>query len=154
MKSIFLWSSSISLASAVCTHGTTLFPRDASEAFPVAKFDYDGITGPLNWYGLDNSTNQACSMGKNQSPINIITKDYAPVQGSSLGLEIEHYPNGAELANLGSTLLVFANGSITRDGMDYSLKQFHFHTPSEHRVDGEFYPFEVHFVFQADGTSI
>jgi carbonic anhydrase len=32
------------------------------------------------------------------------------------------------------------------------LKQFHFHSPSEHHINGQVYPMEVHFVFQADGT--
>jgi carbonic anhydrase len=30
----------------------------------------------------------------------------------------------------------------------YELKQFHFHSPSEHKVDGQFFPMEVHLVHQ------
>ncbi len=38
------------------------------------------------------------------------------------------------------------SGSVTVDGRTYNLLQFHFHTPSEHTVDGEHAPMEVHFV--------
>ncbi len=35
----------------------------------------------------------------------------------------------------------------------YALVQFHFHAPSEHTVDGEHFPMEMHFVHQAaDGA--
>ena len=43
-----------------------------------------------------------------------------------------------------------AGSSITLDGRQFSLLQFHFHLPSEHTVEGESYPMEVHFVHQAD----
>lgn len=153
MKSLFLLSTTVSLASAFCAHGTTLFPRDSSAKVQASNFSYGGLTGPLNWYGLNTTTSEACSLGKNQSPIDIITRDYTPVAGSSLNFHVDNYRDGAELENLGNTLEVFANGSLTRDGKAYKLRQFHFHTPSEHRVDGEYYPLEVHFVFQADGLS-
>jgi len=38
------------------------------------------------------------------------------------------------------------SGSVTVDGRTYNLLQFHFHTPSEHTIDGEHAPMEVHFV--------
>ena len=35
----------------------------------------------------------------------------------------------------------------------FNPKQFHFHTPSEHTVDGKYYEAEMHLVTQAtDGT--
>ena len=43
-----------------------------------------------------------------------------------------------------------AEGSwITLEGQRFSLLQFHFHRPSEHTVDGDGFPMEVHFVHQA-----
>ena len=43
-------------------------------------------------------------------------------------------------------LVVPGAGSVTVSGTTYNLLQFHFHTPSEHAVDGEETPMEVHFV--------
>ena len=37
-------------------------------------------------------------------------------------------------------------GSVTVSGATYNLLQFHFHTPSEHTINGEETPMEVHFV--------
>ena len=38
------------------------------------------------------------------------------------------------------------------DGVPYNLLQFHYHSPSEHTVDGVRYPLEVHFVHQNAAT--
>jgi hypothetical protein len=37
-------------------------------------------------------------------------------------------------------------------GTSFDLKQFHFHTPSEHTVDGDYFPLEMHLVHEATGT--
>ena len=41
---------------------------------------------------------------------------------------------------------------LTFDSFD--LKQFHFHSPSEHTINGEHFPLEMHMVHQATGTHI
>ena len=46
---------------------------------------------------------------------------------------------------------MIVNGTATFDGTNYALKQFHFHTPSEHRIDEEYFPLEMHMVHQATG---
>lgn len=167
MKSLLLISSTASLAAALCSHGTTLFPRDSPA--PVSTFGYDGLRGPLGWYGLNTTRNAACALGRHQSPINIATANF-PGYRPSLNFTFDDYENGAEIENLGTTLEVFINGSMTiehpcrapknpppnwTDGgacnKQYKLKQFHFHSPSEHHLDGKVYPMEVHFVFQAAG---
>jgi carbonic anhydrase len=50
---------------------------------------------------------------------------------------------------------VVADGEnkVTLDGVDYSLKQFHFHAEAEHAINGVRAPMEMHYVHQAsDGT--
>jgi carbonic anhydrase len=37
-------------------------------------------------------------------------------------------------------------GSITYDGKDFNLLQLHFHTPSEHLIDGVTFPLAMHIV--------
>ncbi|KLU81219.1 carbonate dehydratase [Magnaporthiopsis poae ATCC 64411] len=154
MKSLTIIGSMASLASAFCAHGTTLFPRSAGDEVKIASYGFQGMKGPLNWYGLNKTTNVACARGKEQSPINVFTKTHKSVDGSSLDFNIQSYDNGADLVNLGSTLEVIANGSLKLDSKDYKLAQFHFHTPSEHHIDDEHYPAEVHFVFQAEDKSL
>jgi carbonic anhydrase len=50
--------------------------------------------------------------------------------------------------NLGHTIQVdFKDGSTCiSNGKSYASKQFHFHTPSEHLIDGITYPMEMHIV--------
>ena len=53
-----------------------------------------------------------------------------------------------DIVNNGHTIQVDTVGSgVLVIGQDrYVLQQFHFHTPSEHTVDGRSYPLEAHFV--------
>jgi carbonic anhydrase len=141
----------ITAVSASCLHGTSLMPRSADGTVDVNSFNYTNTGGPLNWYGLD-SANSACSKGKRQSPIVIDTDniDYA----SSKSVRF-HVPKADEVKfeNLGSGLeVVLTNGTLVTPGGSYKLAQFHFHTPSEHRINDEYYPMEAHFVFESDGT--
>ncbi|KAG6829084.1 hypothetical protein H0H92_005795 [Tricholoma furcatifolium] len=116
-----------------------------------ATFGYTGITGPLGWAGLGNGTNDLCSTGTNQSPI--VLDSSIPFATS---LPIISIPNGyADFENLGTTVEVPAVGTTQLNGKTYTLQQFHFHTPSEHRINGEYYPLEIHFVHAAaDGSKL
>lgn len=40
-------------------------------------------------------------------------------------------------------------GHVDLAGVRYDLKQFHFHTPSEHTLDGHHFPLEMHLVHQS-----
>ena len=165
MKSILvLGSIFLGLAQAMCDHrllGRTEHPSAPSSDAPhgnktvsVGQFSYDDLRGPLNWHGLSTS-NKACVVGRRQSPIDITDGNLAaPRPGRELAFRVDAQPHGGELENLGTTLEVPATGSIVRDNVTYSLRQLHFHTPSEHRVFGEYYPMEAHFVFQSAGSSM
>jgi carbonic anhydrase len=139
-------------ANCACNYGTSHFPRAVS--VPVNHFSYVGLSGPLNWYGLNKSANAMCALGMNQSPIDIGNSSGTSVaSGTSIQLSIPDYPSGTIFENLGTTVEVVVNGSLVDAGKTYALKQFHFHTPSEHRIDDEYSPMEVHFVFQAKGIA-
>jgi carbonic anhydrase len=58
-----------------------------------------------------------------------------------------------EFENLGTTIEVIVNGTTTVAGSDFQLVQFHMHTPSEHHLNGEYHPLEVHMVHQGVGKS-
>jgi carbonic anhydrase len=137
-------------ALAACNYGTYDYPREPN--VPVSSFSYTGLTGPLNWYGLNKTANALCAKGMNQSPINFNASSCAAKNDSSVVFKVVDYPNGAEFENLGTNVEVVANGSLTVASKNYTLAQFHFHTPSEHRVDQEYASMEAHFVFSAPGT--
>jgi carbonic anhydrase len=104
---------------------------------------YSGAEGPEHWGEL-SSEFSACSEGKNQSPINLtglIDSDLKPIG-------IHYQVGGNEIFNNGHTVQVnFASGSkIFFGGHEFELKQYHFHAPSEHHINGKSYPMEAHLV--------
>ncbi|KAL7273373.1 hypothetical protein RUND412_003774 [Rhizina undulata] len=140
------------LITASCIHGTSLFPRAELPGGTVAvsKFGYTGLQGPLNWANL-SPDNEKCSTGSTQSPINI--DNTTAILASKVPKVVIPNVEAAEFENLGSTIEVVVNGTTTFAGKDFSLKQFHFHTPSEHRIAEEYFPLEVHMVHEAaDGS--
>jgi carbonic anhydrase len=84
--------------------------------------------------------------GMAQSPINIISLDAK--NGDPKNVVINFKTDIVAGENLGHTIqLDFKDGSSSMiDGKPYIAKQFHFHTPSEHLVDGTTYPMEMHIV--------
>jgi carbonic anhydrase len=67
------------------------------------------------------------------------------------GLKIAHHEHVTDILDNGHTLQVTVDegSTLTTERGAYALKQFHFHAPSEHTVDGKAFPLEVHFVHQS-----
>ncbi|GJQ60455.1 MAG: hypothetical protein SCALA701_32560 [Candidatus Scalindua sp.] len=84
-----------------------------------------------------------------QSPINILTKNVDHVGSRAINVNFKDEVESVE--NLGNTIqLNFAEGStITAHGKIFHFKQMHFHTPSEHVLDGMRFPMELHIVNSA-----
>jgi len=85
-----------------------------------------------------------CDSGKRQSPINIDTKNLSTQKIPEL---VTNYrPAPLRLANDGHTLRVrFDKGSqLTIGKENYTLQQFHFHTPGGEQINGEVFPFGAH----------
>lgn len=78
------------------------------------------------------------------------------IPGSSLNLQIPDMTNGAEFENLGTTVEVIAEtgGSMSVGGVDYTLRQFHYHLPSEHLDAGTSMAMEMHMVFESQAQQI
>lgn len=135
----------VSTALAYAIDRSRIVSRNSEEK--INEFTYAGDTGPLHWHYLDPSNNGACASGRHQSPIDIITEEIGFAAPGSIHINIPN-SNASTFENIGSGLEVLAQGSCAMNEKVYPLKQFHFHTPSEHRVNGEHFPMEAHFVFQ------
>ncbi|KAA8652839.1 hypothetical protein EYZ11_003316 [Aspergillus tanneri] len=120
--------------------------RDARQA-QIANYTYAGESGPLHWHYVDPENSSICATGRTQSPIDISSEDIDHANHGSLHLNIPS-TNGSTLENTGSGLQVSTNGSLTLENRQYQLAQLNFHTPSEHRVNGEYFPMELHFSFR------
>lgn len=111
----------------------------------TAEWNYTD-KGPNRWHSLDSKW-EICSLGKEQSPIDI-SSSQAITKNNNLILNYQ--TDSKNVVNNGHTLqLNFKNTSyVTFNDTKYNLLQAHFHTPSEHHLDGINYPLEGHLVHQ------
>lgn len=115
-------------------------------------WSYSGDTGPSHWSDL-NHDYSACSLGKSQSPIDIV----APQYGKLPSIQFNYRPSELAVVNNGHTIQVnYAPGSsIVLDGKTYDLVQFHFHHLSETTIKGQHSPLEGHLVHKSkDGNLV
>ena len=110
----------------------------------VNTFDYTPTNGPLTWFTLPNS--RLCREGKNQSPI-LLDSSIGLTSAGALSFKATN--SEGKLENKGTAIeVVDVEGSLVYQGLTYKLINFHFHTPSEHRINKEHYPVEMHMVHQ------
>ncbi len=110
-------------------------------------WEYTGDAGPTHWGEL-SPANSVCSLGLQQSPIDI----HGQISAEMDGISVDYGTTPLRVVNNGHTIQANCDpGSrIVLDGETYNLLQFHFHHPSEHQVDGKPYPMECHFVHASD----
>jgi carbonic anhydrase len=103
---------------------------------------YKGDIGPEAWTKLKPEFS-ACA-GKNQSPINVSGTVDAQMQP----VRFNYKAGGTEVVNNGHTIQVNyeAGNTVTVDGLQFQLTQFHFHSPSENQINGKSFPMEGHLV--------
>ena len=111
----------------------------------TAHWAYEGEEGPEHWGELADEF-RMCAEGRNQSPVNLVSDVHAELPE----LEFEYYSTPLREINNGHTIQQNVEpGSFFRipaRGVEYELKQFHFHSPSEHTVNGQHFAMELHFV--------
>ena len=115
----------------------------------LSHWGYIGEEGPEFWSRLSPDF-QVCMTGNSQSPIDLDSSIPA-----DLGkLEISYQDTPLKLINNGHTIQVnYEPGSFLKlDGLTYELRQFHFHKPSEHLVEGRPFDMEVHLVHRNQET--
>jgi carbonic anhydrase len=120
-------------------------PQPAHADQSHAHWTYEGAEGPEHWGELSPEWAK-CSTGHAQTPIDI---NHAYAEPIGLDDVVFHYhPLQSNILNNGHTIQVNLpqGDAIEVDGDYYELAQFHFHAPSEHKLDGRRYPIELHLV--------
>lgn len=119
-----------------------------------AHWSYDGETGPEHWVEIEKEAN--CD-GKRQSPINIIDID-AEKDATLKPIDVNYSADVKihDVTNNGHSIQYnFEKGDfIVLNEDKYSLKQIHFHEPSEHTINGVRYPLEMHLVHVNEANKI
>lgn len=107
-----------------------------------AKHDwgYDGLMGPERW-GKEFPT---CAKGKSQAPLDI----QGPFVKARTSVSADYKEGPLKIINNGHTIQVNVNpGSKLRvDSVPHELLQFHFHRPSEEKINGVPMAMVIHFV--------
>jgi len=113
----------------------------------ASHWGYEGKEGPAKWGVLEPGF-ALCKMGKEQSPIDIRHAGKSALPPLDFG----YTGSSAEIVNNGHTIQVNLSdaGTLTLDGTQYKLVQFHFHTPSEEKFKGKAYPMVAHLVHKND----
>jgi len=110
------------------------------------QWTHEGKSGPDHWGELSTSFS-ACKWGTQQSPINLVKSVVQELPAVSF-----HYqPSEIRILNNGHTIQINydAGSYLETNGKRYDLLQFHFHSPSEHTIDGQLFPAELHLVHKS-----
>ena len=139
---------------------TTLLAKSVAITARPAHWGYSGSKGPETWGNL-NPAYALCAQGTQQSPINISRTNTKggfnwKFNYKNSSLQIAHNEHMDDIIDNGHTIQVNVEEGSTFElnKTIYHLKQFHFHTPSEHTIDGKHAPMEIHFVHQSDSGQL
>ncbi|WP_457419305.1 carbonic anhydrase [Roseateles sp. P5_E7] len=129
-------------ATAKATSKAAAKPAKADVKKPV-HWGYAGDLGPEHWASLAPE-NKTCGVGTRQSPIDIrdaIAVNLEPIT-------FDYRASGFSVLDDGHTVQVnVAPGNgITVMGKRYELVEFHFHRPSEERLNGKQFDMSAHLV--------
>jgi carbonic anhydrase len=121
----------------------TLGAATAALAAEGPHWTYKGHGGPAEWGSIEADF-ATCKLGKLQSPIDIRGAKAAKLSP----IMFNYKPSTLNMIDNGHTIQVnYAPGSsIVVGGMRYDLVQFHFHHPSEEKIDGKAHAMVAHLV--------
>lgn len=116
-------------------------PPTATHAAP--HWAYTGHQGASHWAQIDPQF-ETCASGHAQSPINI----HKPQAADLPALTFDYRTVAPTIVNNGHTVQVnVPPGNVLQVGEHrFELLQFHFHTPSEERIEGRAQPMVAHLV--------
>ena len=109
-------------------------------------WSYEGETGPANWSKI-NVDWAKCGTGNRQSPIDL--RDGIKVNLEQISFD--YHPSSFSEINNGHTIQVTVGGGnfITVGNTVYELQEFHFHRPSEEKINGKGTEMVIHLVHKS-----
>lgn len=119
----------------------------AQEHHPEHTWDYGDALGPSHWGDLKPEF-APCKNGHHQSPIDIRN----PKKAALPPIQFNYKPSPLHIIDNGHTIMVnYSPGSFISVGdKRYALKQFHFHRPSEEKINGKNFDMTLHLVHADD----
>ena len=118
-----------------------------------SHWEYGGKNGPGHWGSMDKEF-ETCKLGKEQSPIDISSK--GAEKANLPAIKTAYKSSAGELVNNGHTIQVNLadGGAAAVPSGEYKLLQFHFHTPSEEKIDGKNFPLVAHLVHKNEAGKL
>jgi carbonic anhydrase len=133
---------------------------DGEQKDNQVHWGYEPDNGPSNW-GRLNRDWALCAEGKHQSPIDLTGArreqfDEMVLEFPTANLKIVHQTHVIDAIDNGHTIQInFDKGETFKVGSEsYALRQYHFHSPSEHTVNGRHFPMEMHMVHLSEDEKL
>lgn len=127
----------------------------AATVTETPHWDYGDEHGPSVWGGLSPEF-AMCGGGRSQSPIEIAStvpgaRQALATQYRPATLSIVHHEHETDVVNTGHSIQVnYPHADTLAVGdEEFPLVQYHFHSPSEHTIDGRHSPMEMHLVHKS-----
>ncbi|XBI75709.1 hypothetical protein VPH35_069044 [Triticum aestivum] len=137
---LLIFSSSVLLSAVPAARAQQ--ETDEEEEF---SYSLDAENGPAHWGDIKEEWS-ACGKGNMQSPIDLASPRVSLVRGLGY-LNHSYVAANAIIVNRGHDIMVKFEGdagSVSIDGTPYYLRQLHWHTPTEHSINGRRYDMELH----------
>lgn len=118
----------------------------ADNPHDTSRWSYNGFQGPRFWGFLEDAY-KTCRVGHEQSPIDVVLPHH-PHHQEALAFHYSPALFDPIATSHGVQFLPSVNSRLLFNKRIYHLKQFHFHDPSEHHIQGKPFPLEMHLVHE------
>jgi carbonic anhydrase len=118
------------------------------------------LSSSFNYFHGGDEWSKTCKTGKKQSPISFIDSKLTVISVEDPKLQVyidlndefeDYFRANYEKGTIECSR---SFGKVTLSNVDYFIGGMHFHSPSEHQVDGQAYDLEVHLVGQSQDSKL